>query len=279
MKIFGVLIVVLMVSAAMSQTNQRSNDEVLTKLSVRQGVKIDSVKFFSTATASVAWKAYDDLYFNFSNVNGLKREAGKAIAENPGVEKYVTEGMAALPHSSYNDSERAHFIVPLGDVPAPWGGRLLGKYLVDETPMTGPPPSDGYSVFTNSQRALGALSRLGFSDAPTKERDPDISPAIEKAWRDWWKANKGRIDQRIAEINSSYYYPTPFPAPFMPAPTPLVIGEYSTPPQAPKPTATPPQSPVPVIARKQSDSIIYIIGGIVVIAVLVGMARVLRKRG
>jgi hypothetical protein len=258
---------------------QRTDKEMLKVVSQNMGISVDSMEFFQTAPAQTAWKTYLFLRYRIRDGEKLAKKAGLSIAENPGVEKYVTDGLAKLPHAVSTSSERSVLLAPLGDVPAPWSLRLLGRYLMDDRPLKEDGGFDDTGATFNPSLAARTLERMDFSDAPDKGPNGEKHPAELEAWRAWWKKNEPIAEQRIAEINPGYYKPTPIPAPLSPAPTPIVIGEYAaTPANTPKPAATPKASPTPAPSSSPAESVIYIIGGLLALGALGAVAWAMRKQ-
>jgi hypothetical protein len=256
-----------------AQNWTQTDEELLQKLSQQVGVKVKSLDFFRTAPPEVAWAAFADLnaWTHYGNVK-LAQQAGREIAENPEIEDYVSKRITALAHDFHNEGERKRFLIPLGDVPSPWSLRLLGHYLIDPAPMDRENAPDDYDASPNNVLAVIALSRMNFSDAPSRGRDPQIYPETLKQWPIWWKANEARIEQRIREINPGYYPPTPTATPNTPSPTPtpVVIGEYAATPVAslsPK-MSQPSLSATPAEPAKSSDWLIYVIGGFIALCAL-----------
>jgi len=275
---------VLMASGLRAQSLHPSDAQVLKAISTRTKEEVSSVEYFRGASPELAWEAFEYLskWAEYYNRVDLAKRAGLVIAENPRVEKYVTEGMTALPYEYNNEAERYYFLNPLGYVPAPWSLRLLGRYLIDETPMSKIPKNPDYDSSLNWELAIISLTRMGFSDAPPE--DPrGITPAVAKGWREWWKKNEPIVEQRIREINPGYYPPQPVAQIATPAatPKPTVIGEYAATPAAghiPKPTPSPSATPVALAPANQSDWAIYIIGGLIAFGALAVVGWALRRR-
>jgi hypothetical protein len=277
------LLVAGIVFGAQAQTPLRTEEQLLAALSERTELDIRSIDFFRTASPEHAWKAFEFLNSHLPQ-DGLDfiRKAGRGIAENPAIEKYVTDGMAKLPYHYDNPGERAGFLVPLGNIPAPWSLRLLGHYLTDETPMIVPESLDGHTpTAENADFAVIGLQKMDFIDSPPKS-PRGTTKEVNQAWRNWWKLNEGRAEQRIREINPGYYPPQPVETPkSTPIPKPVVIGEYAATPAVsnkPKPPPSPSATPVAAKQTEQSDWGVYLIGTLVVICALGAIGWATRRK-
>jgi len=269
---------VVLTAGLQAQNPSYTDEQVLKAISTRTGGEIESTEYFRVAPPEEAWTAFGYLsqWAAYYNKIDLAKRAGGAIAENPEVEKYVTEGMAKLPHDFYNAGERGRFLYPLGDVPAPWALRMLGHYLTDETPMTVIGEHPDYDASPNQDMAITGLFRMGFSDAPKEDKKYGYTPTVEKGWRDWWKANENRVEERVREINPGYYPPPQVSATATPkaVPTATLVATNESP--APPPMITskpnPTIKPHPTATLKQSNdwmlylgagAILLIVGGII----------------
>jgi cell division septation protein DedD len=103
-----------------------------------------------------------------------------------------------------------------------------------------------------------------------------------KVWIRWWKANEGRVDERIREINPGYYPPPPVTASASTpsaTPKPVVIGEYAATPaitNTPKPT--PSATPFAAAPAQRSGWVIYVVGSFIALCAVGAVIWAVRKR-
>jgi len=281
-QLFFCLWLAMLFNQLRAQTQPLSDEYVLKRVSERSELPINSLKYLQTSSPEKAWAAFNLIIQYRPENREIVKRSGLIMAESPVIEKYVTEGITKLPYDFYNDDQRGEFLRPLGYVPAPWSLKLLGHYLTDETPMIMPAATpDDYGSHENSDYAVVGLQRMGFSDAPP-DSPSGITPEVKQAWHVWWKANGGRVEQRIAEINPGYYKPTPIPTPRPLTPTPIIIGEYAaTPSSASKATTVTPETsstPASAAPTGQTDYLIYIIGGLLALGALGAVIWAFKKQ-
>ncbi|MGH6752609.1 MAG: hypothetical protein ACREKL_08735 [Chthoniobacterales bacterium] len=255
---------------------------MLELVSQRQGVVIDSIDFFRTSPPQIVWPAFQYLDANaiYYGKTELAKQAGKAVAANPAVEKYVIDGMAKLPYSAATSTERTQLLVPLGHVPAPWALRLLGGYLMNDRPIADTEKTKEYGYVTNVGLAMLGLERMGFYDSPTGGEELNLNPIKQSAWRAWWKTNEGRVEQRIAEVNPTYNFtPGTAPPPPTPTPKPVAAAEYAsipTPASKPIPTPTAAATPAPIPVADHTSWAFYFGGTLFAIGALIAIMRAFR---
>ncbi|MGD9420255.1 MAG: hypothetical protein Q7R22_015060 [Verrucomicrobiota bacterium JB025] len=145
---------------------------------------------------------------------GAGREKEKAILvskllNNPEVREFLETRIEELPHSYFNSGERNNAIRVLGDIREEWSLKLLGKYLMDDRPVTAPPGTpdedvnyllrtDGYS--TNPGLAACILKRIGLKDAPVKQEwSWGANPEEVDKWKTWWREHEGDLASALED--------------------------------------------------------------------------------
>jgi hypothetical protein len=229
--------------------------------------------YFAKAPAKDALYAYRTILgFLRYKQPAVVRMASLQIANNSAVGVLIENKLNTFPHTSANFGDRLYWLDPLGSIPAAWSARILGKYLMDTTPMvTIDIPTDTVSG-PNYELAAWGLSQMGFSDAPTSGKLEELSKDNIQKWKQWWIANEGRIEERIREINPNYNPVTPKNA----TPSTFISSQSKTtfPTSKPEPTQA---RPIPKVSDKLDFTICIGIG--IVFLGLIGIAAALfRKR-
>jgi hypothetical protein len=145
------------------------------------------------------WRSRD-----LPNLKDIVRRSGEALAKNKAVQTMLEEQFEPVTKGFQTPMDDLEI---LGGIPAPWSMRLLGRHLTNSTPMYPQEAGSDVGRTSNQRAAMYALSRMGFWDAPTPGKDPELEMTWEKEaeWKQWWKANESRIDERVLEINPNYF--------------------------------------------------------------------------
>ncbi len=205
-RLIGMLILAFFVGLASAD-----DSEIFAEIYRIKGIKVESTDYLTTANPEAAWTVYRALYGFYGHKpegKDLVSRAGKAIANNHSVGPFVADLLKEAPNSWKTDSFRLRTFKMLGSIPSSWSAKLIGNYLLNSEPYENGGPIDASSL-PNESYCTSAFAMMGFSDGPTSGWYGSLSQEQKDAWKQWWRENEPRIDERIKEINPSYDVPAP----------------------------------------------------------------------
>ncbi len=203
-RLMGILILAFFAGLASADDSEKFAEIYRIK-----GIKVESTDYLTTANPEAAWTVYRALYGFYGHKpegKDLVFRAGKAIANNHSVGPFVANLLKDAPNSWKTGGFRLRTFKLLGSIPSAWSARLIGNYLINSEPYEIGEFSD-FSHSPNETYCSKAFTMMGFSDVPTSGWYGSLSQEQKDAWKQWWRENKPRIDERIKEINPDYRAP------------------------------------------------------------------------